>query len=51
MDQKIKKEIGILKMSYKKLPEQPTILGKVQGKGNIVSFWVMISSVILLTHV
>jgi len=49
-DQKIKTGIGVSKKSYRNQPEQPRILGEIQDKGSISSFWALIGSVFLLVH-
>ena len=50
MDRKIKTGLGVPKKSYKNQPGQPRIMGEIQGKGNIASFWALISSALLPAH-
>jgi len=48
MDQQIKIGLGVSKKSFRSQPEQPSILGEIQGKGNTARFWALINSVVLL---
>jgi len=50
VNQKIKTGLDVSKKSYRNQTAQPRVLGEIQGKGDIASFWALISSVLLLAH-
>ena len=50
MQRHIKTGLGVSKKSYGNTPNEPRIIGEIQGKGDVATLWAFISSTLLLAH-